>query len=189
MGCEERGVRQTGIIVPLGVILGSNGYVVGLTFNDDERRFAVGFVLCGTPDNKVGACLAGASPGDFLFFGNLFQVVAVFVEQDEKILLSDILFRRLDKPLLADWTPYFAVFSFQLRAVLRDVGGTRGVVDPWMLHVAFCFLYLFQTEVLNAVMPLSIKKLNNVARVQKVSSPKMRPHWLKGPHHAPIFIN
>ena len=143
VGDEEGRVRQAGIVVALGIILAPDRYVVGLAFNDDERRFLPGFVWYGAPHDKVGAGVRGAAPRHVCLLGDLFQVVAVFVQQDEQVFLADGLFRRFDEPLAPDVAPYLAGFALQGGAILGDVLGS-GFLDLGLglLHAPAAFLPL-----------------------------------------------
>ena len=130
---------KAGVVVTLAVVFGSNRYVVGLAFDNGQRGLAVGLVGDGTPYNEIGPGAPGAAPGHFFFLGYLFQVVSVFVQQNEQIFLADVFFRRFDKPSLADVAPYLAVFTQQPCAVLGDILGF-GLLDSGL-----CFMRLLRS--------------------------------------------
>jgi len=115
VGHEEAGAGQAGVVVALAVVGGPDRHVVGLALHDDQRVLTGRFVLRRAPDNVVGPRVPGAASCHLHLLGDLTDLEAVFVDQDEQELLAHALFRRFLEPLLAHVAEDLAVPHLDLK--------------------------------------------------------------------------
>ena len=81
-----------------------NSAITPLTLDDDQWILTVYFVLSSSPDNKISPSVSRAPPSDFQFLTNLIDCIALLIDENLQIFLTNSLFRGEPDPFLADGT-------------------------------------------------------------------------------------